>query len=947
MKHRAFRTLLAAALSAAMLASMLPVAFAADGAQEKTITILGTSDLHANIWGYSYEDNKESENNGMARLYTYIQQTRAENPNTILIDAGDDIQGTIMTDDIYNKTPEKEHPVMTAMNYMGYDAMTLGNHEFNWGIDTMKAITGQAKFPVLAANVKDAKGELVTGEGWTIVERDGVKVAVIGVVTPDVPIWDGGKPGIDECTYEAANTAVKDAIAEIGDKADVIVVSAHMGLYAEFDEENGSDSAQKILDDNPEVDALLVGHYHSKVEEMQGQVPVGGVRNGGRDIARFDLTLDAANNVTSAKIQVVDMEGVTPSQEIRDIPLVKEAHQATIDYISGGNGEDGEAAAPLGTTTAKFQPENEIAGLPEGKLRDTAVMDLINQIQLENSGADVSAAALFKDTSDLPEGNINYGNIFDIYKFDNTLYKVTVTGKELKAYMEWSAQCYNQWVPGDINISFDPEYPGYLYDMFAGVDYEINLSKPKGERIENVMFQGKPLSDEQTLTLAVNNYRYSSALKSGGLVEGKKEWESPNSIRDMIVAYFAEHSPVAPTVDNNWKITGVDLSLEDARRAEIVGLVNAGRLETPYEKSYNLNDYDAIIASAKPEEVAPWYAEAQAYVEEKGLMTGTPNGFEPDGIVTRATVFQTLWNMEGKPSVEEVAFSDAADKWYAGASNWAYSVGLTTGDGTGAFAGDRAVTRSEIVAIFHRYAKLKGADLTLNADLGTYTDATDVAKWAVPSFQWACAAGIVSGKEGDRLDPAGTATRAELATILMKCENLAPKQVTLDEYLKDGGQSWFLTGKTSYTVQGMMVSKETSFHNPLEVTDYTVTDDGVSVVLKGTAGEQWVTSLEKVMKTYTKADGTPVTAADFAEKDVFIDLKTKAAPETNFAMFVPNGTSVTVNTAWGDELHTNLLNAPHGEGDYLVCANKDGQPDLSDVWVVNGAIFPNTYDLPK
>ncbi len=595
MKHRTFRTILAAALSAAMLASMLPAAFAAETG-EKTLTILGTSDLHANIWGYSYEDNQETSNNGMARLYTYIQEVRAENPNTILVDAGDDIQGTIMTDDIYNKTPEAEHPVITAMNAMGYDAMTLGNHEFNWGVDTMKAITSQADFPVLAANVKDAKGELVTGAGWTIVEKDGVKVAVIGVVTPDVPVWDGGKPGIDDCTYEAANTAVKAAIAEIGDAADVIVVSAHMGLYGEFDEENGSDSAQKILDDNPEIDALMVGHYHTKVEEMQGNVPVGGVRNGGRDIARFDLTLDADNNVTAATIKVVDMDGVTPSQEIRDIPLVKEAHQATIDYINGGTEANGEAAEPLGTTTAKFQPLDEIRTLPEGKLQDTAVMDLINQIQLENSGADVSAAALFKDTSDLPEGAINYGNIFDIYKFDNTLYRVTVTGAELKAYMEWSANCYNQWVPGDINISFDPEYPGYLYDMFAGVDYEINLSKPKGERIENVMFKGEPLADDQTLTLAVNNYRYSSGLKANGLVEGKKEWESSNSIRDMIVAYFAEHSPVEPTVDYNWKITGVDLQLDSDERAAYIERINAGELAAPYAKSINLNNANNVVA---------------------------------------------------------------------------------------------------------------------------------------------------------------------------------------------------------------------------------------------------------------------------------------------------------------------------------------------------------------
>ena len=519
--------------------------------------------------------------------------------NTILIDAGDDIQGTIMTDDLYNKTPEEPHPVITAMNYMGYDAMTLGNHEFNWGIPTMQTILSQAEFPVLAANVTDAAGELVTGAGWTIVERDGIRVAIIGVVTPDVPIWDGGKEGIDDAVYEAANVAVGQAIDEIGDQADVIVVSAHMGMYAEFDEEGGSDSAQKILDDNPEIDVLQVAHNHVTVSEKQGDTVIGGVRNGGREIARFDLTLDADNNVVDSAVTIVDMEGVEPSQEIRDIPLVAEAHQKTIDYIAGGTDESGEPLPPLGSTTAKFQPENEIRGIPAGRVMDTAVMDLINKIQLENSGADVSAAALFKDTSDLPEGDINYGNIFDIYKFDNTLYRVPVTGAELKAYMEWSAECYNQWKEGDINISFDPEYPDYLYDMFAGVEYEIDLSKPKGERIQNVMFQGEPLQDDQVLTLAVNNYRYSSALKAQGLISGTKEWESSNSIRDMIVAYFAEHSPVAPEVDNNWKIVGVDLSEDDPRRAELIGYINDGLLDPPYAASYNLADYDALVAEAQ------------------------------------------------------------------------------------------------------------------------------------------------------------------------------------------------------------------------------------------------------------------------------------------------------------------------------------------------------------
>ncbi len=599
---RLFRRSLATLLAVLLVATLAPAALAADG--ETKLTILCTSDMHGNIWGFSYEDGTESANNGMARLYTYIQQTRNENPNTFLVDAGDDIQGTIMTDDLANKQPDQPHPVMAAMNYMKYDAMTLGNHEFNWGIDVLKQITSQAEFPVLGANVLGKDGKAITGNGWTIVERGGVKLAIIGVCTPDIPIWDANKQGIADTTFEAASTAVKRAIAEIGDKADLIMVSAHMGVNAEFDEDNGSDAAGQILKDNPEVDLLQVAHMHIQVNETIDGVPVVGVRNGGREIARVDLTLDANKKIVDSATELVDMANVTPSEELRAIPVVKEMHEKTIAFIKGGGGSDGESGGKaLGTTAAKFQPENEIAGLPEGKLRDTAVMDLICKIQLENAQADVTACALFKDTSDLPEGDINYGNIFDIYKYDNTLYRLDVTGKELKAYMEWAAACYNQWKPGDINISFDTEHPGYLYDMFYGVDYEINLSKPAGERIENVMFHGQPLTDDMVLKLAVNNYRYSSGIKAQNLAAGKRDWESSNSIRDMIVAYFAEHSPVAPEVDNNWKITGVDLSASDPRRAELIGYINAGLLATPYDASYNLADYDKLVAEAKSKNV--------------------------------------------------------------------------------------------------------------------------------------------------------------------------------------------------------------------------------------------------------------------------------------------------------------------------------------------------------
>ncbi len=175
----------------------------------------------------------------------------------------------------------------------------------------------------------------------------------------------------------------------------------------------------------------------------------------------------------------------------------------------------------------------------------------------------------------------------------------------------------------------------------------------------------------------------------------------------------------------------------------------------------------------------------------------------------------------------------------------------------------------------------------------------------------------------------------------------APGQTVLmlDEYLAQDRKAWFLTGKKEHAVEAMMVSEEISFHNDLEVADYTVTDDGTTVILKGTFGEMWISKLPKVISAYTKPDGSEIREDDFADRDIWIDIITRAEPETYYAMHVPLNISVTVITAWGDELHTNLPNVPHGNGDYLVCrTDEKGQPDLSDVWVLNGMIFPEYYD---
>ncbi len=586
-------------LALALTTCLLLTSAASAEAREVKLTILGTSDIHAQLYGFAYEDSKETANNGWARLATYIKQVREENPNVILMDNGDTYQGTILSDDVYNKRPaEGIHPISQTLNELGYDAFTLGNHEFNFGIELIARMYEELDMAVLSANsfVKETGENLV--DAYTVIERDDLKIGIIGLTTPNIPRWDGEK--VDSLEFESmAETAraVADILIE-EEKVDLILISAHAGMTAEYDLDNESDGAAKILEMVPEAAAMLVGHYHIVVKDQVGETVVGAPRNLGRDIVRFDLTVqiadDGAVTVTDKAVDVIDMAETTPDEEYR--ALIQYAHDATIAFIEGGEGSAaGETGGVFGQASADFQPKEEIIGIPEGKLRDTAVIDLINNVQLAVSGADVSAAALFSDKSDILAGDIKYSTIFGIYKYDNTLYTVDVTGAELKAFMEWSAEHYNTWQPGDLNISFNADIPGYRYDMFQGVDYKIDLSQPAGSRIVDVMFKGEPLKDDQVLKLAVNNYRYSSGLKANNLAAGTRDWESPRSVRDYLVEYVLEQGTVDPVVDNNWEITGVDLS--HPLRDKVIALVNEGKIEVPYSEALNINKLleDGII----------------------------------------------------------------------------------------------------------------------------------------------------------------------------------------------------------------------------------------------------------------------------------------------------------------------------------------------------------------
>ncbi len=601
---------------------MIPSVTFAD-AETVKITILGTTDLHANIYNWSYEDGKETEDFGMAKVYSVVEKVRGENPNTLLIDNGDTIQGTILSDDLYNFNLKLKHPVIDVMNFMGYDAMTLGNHEFNFGLEMVKKIKEEAKFPVLGANANYKEDGSYLVEPYIIKEVAGVKVGILGITNPNIPRWDGPKVG--DLEFATPLESAEKHIKEMKEKGvDLIILSTHMGYTSEY----GGDGADEIIAKFPEVAAVLTGHAHSTENQKVGNTLVGAARNEGRQVVKFDFELakkDDVWEVVDSTVDIVEVKEYKASEELKE--YAKGYHDKTLDFL----------VDVIGKASGDFAPPSEIPGIPEAQLRDTAVIDLINDVQLKATGADVAGAALFASGSNLRTGNITYASIFEIYKYPNTLVGVEVTGAELKAYMEWSAAYYNTFVPGDINLSFNPKIRVYNYDMFQGVDYKVDVSKPAGERIVDLKLNGELLKDTDTLKLAINNYRY-GGLKDMGIINGEPYFESdPKSLRSYIADYIAEQGVIEPKADNNWEVIGADFN--HPLRDYIIGEIKAGNIEIPKSEDGRnvnvkaINAVDMIAQGLIPEEILKANMPvAEEYVVKSG-----------DVLWKIAKMFNTTW----------------------------------------------------------------------------------------------------------------------------------------------------------------------------------------------------------------------------------------------------------------------------------------------------------------
>ena len=570
------RTFMRAAGAAAATAAVVGTAPAASAASFWPFTmdlqILATSDTHGKFDPWDYAANKADASGSVAQQATAIKQLRTA--DTLVVDAGDTIQGNssqlFLEDDV--------HPMMAAMNAIGYDVWVTGNHEYNYGMDTLQHIIGQQNAKVLTGNVYAPDGTPLA-DGYTIVKKKDVKIGLIGMVTPNITRWDAVNltgwtvtNPVDEC---------RKIIDQIKDQVDVLIGVMHMDTENEYGVYGSG--VTDLANACPEFDVIIAAHGHKEIpgQEINGVLVIEN-KNAGATMSEIHVQLQRQWN---GKWKVVGRS--SESIQIADYEADPELVALLASYDERAKAD---AVIPIGELRGgNMAPDNEIENIPSPMVQDTALLDFINEAQLYYTGAQVSATAMTSMTGQMREGTIRKCDLTSIYTYENTLYKLQMNGAQLRDYMEWSAAFFKTWQPGDLTIAFDPSTRYYLYDAFEGVNYDIDISQEPGNRIQNLTWpDGTPVADTDSFTIAVNNYRATTQLLIAADIFAPGD-ELPQllemdvrgdvgGIRELLGEYIqtVKGGVIEPVVNGNWKIVGNDW--DEARHAEAVARLRDGSL---------------------------------------------------------------------------------------------------------------------------------------------------------------------------------------------------------------------------------------------------------------------------------------------------------------------------------------------------------------------------------
>lgn len=509
--------------------------------EEAHLTVLATTDMHGNIYPWDYLSGKPSER-GLAKIATLVAAQRRTAPDALLLDAGDTIQGTPL-ESVFQSGQAGPgltvDPMMQAMNYLRYDAMTVGNHEFNYGLEKLTKARSQAKFPWLSANTNSAPGTIEPFQPWLIRQVKGVTIAVIGLTTPAIPSWE--KPeNYKGVTWTDPVRTAQDAVVKLRSShhADVVIALVHAGLEAEDSQEN---CVRRLANSVPGLDVIIFGHTHQSLPESRiNGVLITQPKNWAMSLARIDLNLQRdpgrAWKVTSASSRDVKVTAdIKADQEV--LRLTEPYHKATESWLS----------------TVVSQSKAALNG-SRSRIEDTAIVDAIHQVQMYYTKADVSFAASFNYSAHISAGPVTRRDIASLYVYDNELYAIEGTGRIVREALENAARFYRSCANAECTGGLiNPKFLGFNYDMAQGVSYDIDLTRPAGQRIRNLRFRGKPLEDNQKLRIAVNNYRAAGSAGYTMFRGAPVVWQSYETIRDLMIEYYATH-PIPTMPDNNWRI---------------------------------------------------------------------------------------------------------------------------------------------------------------------------------------------------------------------------------------------------------------------------------------------------------------------------------------------------------------------------------------------------------
>ena len=538
-----------APLAAAVIALVLAVLASSptNTAERAWVTLLSTTDVHGNILPVDYYTDK-ADPRGLAKVASIVRQIRRENPaGTLLLSSGDTIQGTPLVY-VHNRIGNAStDPMMLVMNAMGFDAMTVGNHEFNFGPVVFEKARREARFPWLAANVYNTGTEQTHFTPYIVKEVNGARIGVLGLITPGVPFWEDKKNYSGLTFRDTVSEARKWVdVLRTRERVDLIVVPMHMGLeedvitgVADPGQVTDENAALAIARDVPGVDVILMGHTHRDVSALSvNGVLLTQASMWGRHLARVDVVLEK----DSGRWRVA-------AKQARTIPI---ADSTPVDAEIAKLAEpyDRETRAWLGRPIGESSAE-----LTVDLFRDTALIDLIQRAQMEEGHADVSMTAVFNPAARLRKGAVTVRDIASLYVYENTLVVIEVTGRQLKEALEHSARFFVTYVPGKTAAELvDRRVPTYNFDVAEGVDYTLDITKPAGQRIIDLRFRGQRVTPSQKFRLATNNYR----VNGGGgytMYAGAPElYRSSQEIRELIIEWVEKHHEVPASPTNNWRL---------------------------------------------------------------------------------------------------------------------------------------------------------------------------------------------------------------------------------------------------------------------------------------------------------------------------------------------------------------------------------------------------------